>query len=393
MRKKFVCLILSGAALVACGKSQQEPAAGERSAPPAPEVAVVSITEQPLVLEQTLPARVAPLRIAEVRPQVSGIIEKRHFNEGSQVSAGDLLYTINSDDYEVQVVRTQADLAGARARLKNLQSEAERYGDLVKTRGVSRQQNERAQAEYQQGRADVQAAEAALQQARLNLSRTQIRAPIAGHISRTWLTEGALVSADQSQPLASIQQLDPIYIDIVQPAQQWLETRQKRVSGALQSAGDEVTVAIAGAEYTHRGNLRAEDASVSSETGVVTLRAEFPNPDGLLLPGMFVQAKIQAGIAPGVALVPQQAVHFNGRGEAQVWIVGDDQSVALRPVQLLASRGDHWALESGVSAGEQLLVEGSFKVYPGLAVNPVPWNPESTGEELASAASPVESRK
>ncbi|WP_074904195.1 efflux RND transporter periplasmic adaptor subunit [Microbulbifer thermotolerans] len=343
-----------------------------------PQVAVTKVSVGPMPVEYTLPARVAPLRIAEVRPQVSGILEKRLFKEGAFVNAGDLLYIINSDDYQIQVARARAEVMAAKAELETLKNEASRLKKLSEDDAISRQLSERAQAEYLQGLARVQVAEAALNQAELDLKRTEIRAPIAGVISRAWITEGALVAADQNQPLASIQQLDPIYIDIVQSGEQMLLVQQKLASGWMKPGNREVELIIGDQVYPHTGQIKATERNIDLQTGVLTLRAEIPNPDGLLLPGMFVRARVQLGVARAVALVPQQAVHFNGRGEAQVWVVGDDQSVSLRRVELLASKEHQWVLGEGLAEGERVLVEGSLRVYPGLVVDAVPWT--NTGE-------------
>lgn len=350
----------------------------------APEVAVITLQAQDFPVRTELPGRVSALRIAEVRPQVSGIVEQRLFAEGSDVKAGAVLYRINQDSYKVAVAKAKADHAVAAANLVNLTAVAERYGRLLASKSVSQQEHDQAQANYQQGLAQLEAAAAELESAQLNLARTQVRAPIAGRIGRSAITEGALVSADQPEALATIQQFDPIYVDIVQSSQQLLQYKRRLNAGNLKPADPTATLTLEdGQAFQQEGFLKLTELNVDPATGVVTLRAQFPNPDGLLLPGMYVRAGIEQGIESGVVLVPQQAVHYNEKNEPAVWVVGGDNAVELRPVTLLASEGNQWAIRAGLTTGEKVIVEGSLRVYPAAKVKPVVWSNPMQATNLA----------
>ena len=351
----------------------------------APRVAFIEAKRQELVLTQQLPGRVIAQREAEVRPQVSGIIEQRFFTEGADVHAGELLYQINRDSYLVAVAQATAQVAQVRALLVNREVEAKRYGQLLQGQTVSRRDADLAQANYVQAQAELAVAQAQLDQAQLNLARTQIRAPIAGRIGRSRISEGALVAADQEQPLALIQQFDPVYVDMVQSSEQLLDYRQRLTTGELKPGSASVSLLLPGKRhYSHPGTLILTEINVDPATAVVTRRAQFPNPGGLLLPGLFVQVQLEVGVAPQAILVPQQAVHYSARGEAQVWVLDDSDVASLRSVRLLRSEGDQWALAEGVECGERLVVEGSLKLYPGLKVTAEPWG-LATSVVLSSA--------
>lgn len=336
------------------------------------EVTVVTVQAEDHVLQRELAGRVSALRVAEVRPQVRGIIEQRLFDEGSDVAAGDLLYQINSDSYRVELARSQAELAAAQASLVHLRSVAERYTRLLRSKSVNQVDYDQAQARYQQGLADVAARKAAVDASQLTLKRTQVRAPIAGRIGRSAVSEGALVSTDQVQALATIQQFDPVYVDIVQSSKQLLEYKRRLTTGELVQGSAAVTLLLEdGKPYGTPGELKLTELNVDQQTGSVTLRAKFANPNGLLLPGMYVRAKVAQGAARQVILLPQQAVLFRAGQLPAAWRVGDDNRVSRQPLQLLESHGQRWVVSSGLSAGDRVVVEGSHRLTPKALVNPV----------------------
>ncbi|MCV6590272.1 MAG: efflux RND transporter periplasmic adaptor subunit [Marinobacterium sp.] len=365
----------------------------------ATEVAVIELASLNHTRQQQLAGRVAALRAAEVRPQVSGIIERRFFEEGADVQAGDLLYQINDDSYRVDLARARAQLASARASLVHLKSVAERYQRLLKSRSVKQIDHDQAQADYQQGLADVATRKAEVDAAELTLKRTRVRAPIAGRIGRSAVSEGALVSADQNKALATIQQFDPVYVDIVQSSKQLLQYRRQLVAGTLQQGPDDVSLTLEdGKTYPHSGKLRFTGLDVDPRTGVVTLRAQFPNPDGLLLPGMYVRADVVRGVAAGVVRVPQQAVHFGVSGpeadgsQPWSWKLNAENRVQRQPLQLLETDGAWWIVRDGLQHGDRVVVEGSHKISPDEQVNPVRWavSVSSSGELSPGELSPDE---
>ena len=351
----------------------------------APEVAVVTLAARDLHLETELSGRVSAMRIADVRPQVRGIIEKRFFEEGATVKAGEILYQINHASYSAALDQASANVAVANASLTNLRLISERYQKLAQTNNISRHDMEVAQANYQQGRAQLQASEAALKTAQIDLERTKIRAPIAGRIGRSLVTEGALVSAEQETALARIQQWDPVYVDIVQSSQQITQLKRnlavRTPSANLSASQSQVSLLLEdGQIYEQRGTLKFTDINVDPETGMVNLRAQFPNPDGILLPGMFVRTQVEQGTTAQVLLVPQQAVSYNEKNQPVVWVVNAQQIAEQRTLQLLGQRDNQWIVrerlplhESGLVSGDRVIVEGSLRVSPGLKVTTVDW--------------------
>ena len=325
------------AALLLAGCGEQEQVAG---APPAPEVGVYTVQAQPLTLTTDLPGRTSAYRVSEVRPQVSGILQQRLFTEGSEVKKGQQLYQIDPRTYEARLARAEANLTTA----ENL---ANRYERLLKTNAVSRQQYDDAQAAWKQAQAEVQVA-------RIDVQYTKVLAPISGRIGRAAVTEGALVTNSQAQELATVTQLDPIYVDVNQPITKLLGLRRALESGRLQNSGEN----------------RAE-VSVDPTTGSVTLRAEFPNPDRKLLPGMFVHALLKEGTQQEAILVPQQAVTRDARGAPSVWVVKADDSVELREVETLRTVGNAWLIGKGINDGERVITEGVQRVRDGITVKPV----------------------
>ncbi|WP_395764074.1 efflux RND transporter periplasmic adaptor subunit [Stutzerimonas balearica] len=343
---------------------------------PAPKVGIVTLQTEPYALTTELPGRTRAYRIAEVRPQVSGIIQKRLFAEGSEVKAGQQLYQIDAAVYE-------ATLKSAQAQLASTKSLADRYADLVKDQAVSRQA-------YDEARAASLQAEAEVERARIDLRYTKVLAPISGRIGRSAVTEGALVSNGQAQELATIQQLDPIYVDVTQPARDLLALRRDLEQGRLQKAGDnaaKVTLTLEdGSQYAHEGTLEFSEVSVDPGTGSVTLRATFPNPDRLLLPGMFVHAELVAGLKKEAILVPQQGVTRNAKGEATAMLVNAENKVEVRTLKVRSTVGNRWLVEEGLQPGDRVITEGLQFIQPGVEVNAVP----ATNVEPRTGAAPAD---
>lgn len=355
--------------LSSCGSSGNSSGVAEDNPPPLP-VSVVTVRAAPHPLYAELPGRVAAFRMSEVRPQVSGIVEKRLFEEGADVQAGDLLYRIDDASYRAVYKQRLADLAVAQASLVNLRISVDRYAQLVGSEGVSQHEYELAQAAFAQGEAQVKAAEAAVEAARIDLTRTEIRAPINGRIGRSSVTEGALVTVGQDEPLATIQQPDPVYVDIVQSSQEQVRNKRRLIRGDLLPGDRGVGLLLEdGAAYEFSGELKFSEMNVDADTGVVTLRAQFPNPHGLLLPGMYVRAKISQGTEPAAMRVPQQAVRYNGKGEATAWVINPAGEAELRYPEIISAAGDDWLVRSGMADGEAVVMEGSLKLWPGRTVD------------------------
>jgi membrane fusion protein, multidrug efflux system len=364
-------------ALAACSESQGQTNAGAPQMPPSP-VSVVEAQPEALPITNELPGRVAPTRIAEVRPRVSGIIVERVFEQGTQVEAGDVLYRIDPASFEVQVASAEATLQRARAVQSQARQVADRQAELANRRIASTQQRDDALAALAQADADVAVAEAGVASAQLNLDYASVKAPIAGTIGRALITEGALVSSTES--LATIQQLDPVYIDFTQSSAELLRLRQALAAGQLQSpAPGEAAVRMHmddGTEYPHPGRLLFSEASVDATTGQVTLRAEVPNPDGDLLPGMYVRVRIEQGIEPNAIAVPQQAVQRDAGGRSQVYVVTAENAAELRQVRVGRTIDTRVVVTDGLAAGDRVVVEGFQKLRPGAPVNAQPWPAE-----------------
>ncbi|MGA5585488.1 solvent efflux RND transporter periplasmic adaptor subunit SrpA [Pseudomonas siliginis] len=328
------------------------------SAPPPPDVGVYTVRSQSLTLTTDLPGRTSAYRVAEVRPQVSGILQKRFFVEGTEVKLGQQLYQIDPRTYEAQLRRAEAN----RTTAQNL---ARRYETLLKTKAVSKQQYDDALAAWKQAEADYQVA-------RIDVQYTRVLSPISGRIGRSTVTEGALVTNGQAQSLATITQLDPIYVDVTQPITKLLGLQQALESGRLQKTGEnqaEVSLTLDdGSAYPIPGTLKFSEVSVDPTTGSVTLRAEFPNPNRKLLPGMFVHALLKEGVQQAAILVPQQAISRDTRGVPSVWVVKADNTVEAREVQTLRTVGNAWLISKGVSEGERIVTEGVQRVRSGIAV-------------------------
>ena len=369
LRFTFI-LLMSALFLSACGRTDEDPAA--QGAGAAPAVTVVEVRTESVALQTELPGRTAPYLIAEVRPQVTGIVRQRNFDEGSEVEAGQLLYQIDPSSYQAAYDSAKANLAGAEADLYAARLTADRYAELVKTKAISKQANDEAVAALRQAQAGVAAAQAALDKAKIDLDFTRVAAPIAGRIGRSRVTAGALVTANQADALAVIQQLDPIYVDLTQSSTELLRLKRELEAGNLQRIdADSVPVRLIledGSEYGEEGRLAFSEVSVDETTGSVTLRALFANANGDLLPGMYVRARLSQAVRADAVLVPHAALMRDARGQAQVMVVNQANSVEARSVEASQSRGDQWLISAGLSAGERVIVEGLQRVQPGMQV-------------------------
>ncbi len=354
--------LLALLALLSACENQTSAAPEQAQAQQIPEVGVVTLVAEPFELTTDLPGRTAPFRIAEVRPQVDGIIEKRLFTEGSEVKAGEQLYQIDDSVY-------QSALNSAKAANLSSTSLSDRYKQLIQDQAVSRQA-------YDEARAASLQTQAALERAQIDLRYTQVRAPINGRIGRSAVSEGALVTDGQDAAMATIQQLDPIYVDVTQPARDLLALRRDLEEGRLQKVGNnaaQVTLQLEdGSAYPHEGTLEFSEVSVDAGTGSVTLRAVFPNPDNGLLPGMFVHAQLVAGTRSEAILAPQQGITRTPRGQATALIVNTDNVVELREVRTERTVGNRWLISEGLDDGDRLITEGLQFVQPGAKVKPVP---------------------
>jgi membrane fusion protein (multidrug efflux system) len=356
-------------ALTACDNKQQN--AGPPQAPMA-EVSVVTVERQSVPLATEMPGRTSAYRVAEVRPQVSGIVLKRLFEEGSTVKAGQQLYQIDPATYQAAVQSAHADLAKARANLKSVEAKAARYADLVQINAVSRQDYDDVVATQDQAKAQILVAQAAVETARINQDYTKVYAPISGRIGKSAVTEGALVTANQAVALATITQLDPIYVDVSQSSSELLRLRQAIAAGVVRQAGDQAAVRLtiegAGQPYAQEGRLKFSDVTVDQSTGAVQLRAVFPNPKAELYPGLFVRARVDQGVRDNSILIPQQSLVRNPDGSTVVWVVGDGNKAGPRPVTIGPAVGDQWLVESGLNAGDKVVVAGLQKIRPGAEV-------------------------
>ena len=360
--------------LAGCG---QQKSAGQAPPPSQPEVGVVTIQQQRVTLTTELSGRTAAQLIAEVRPQVGGIIQKRLFTEGSDVQAGQVLYQIDPATYQAAFSSARAVQARAEANLNTVRLKAERYRDLVGIKAVSQQDNDDAQAAFKQAEADVAFAMATVDTARINLAYTKITAPISGRIGRSTVTDGALVTASQPAALATIQQLRSMYVDVTQSSAELLKLKQNLASGLLKNNGAaQARVKLLledGSAYPLPGTLKFSEVTVDQSTGSITLRAIFPNPKQTLLPGMFVRAILEEGVSEQAILVPQRGVSRNPKGEAMVMTIGAGEKVEPRPIKVIRTVGDSWLVNEGLKTGDRVIVEGLQKARPGTAVKAVPF--------------------
>lgn len=332
-----------------------------------PQVSVYVVNSAPLSVTTELPGRTSAYRVAEVRPQVSGIILHRNFVEGSDVAAGQSLYQIDPATYQAAYNSAKGDEAKAEAAAAIAHLTVKRYAPLLSTKYISQQEYDQAVATARQADADVIATKAAVESARIDLAYTKVTSPIGGRIGKSSVTEGALVTNGQADAMATIQQLDPIYVDVTESSNDFMRLKQESLQ---QGSGTKSVQLIMenGQPYALRGTLQFSDVTVDESTGSITLRAIFPNPQHALLPGMFVRARIDEGISPDAILVPQQGVTRTPRGDASVMLVNDKNQVETRPVTASQAIGDKWLITSGLKAGEKVIVSGLQKVRPGVTV-------------------------
>jgi membrane fusion protein (multidrug efflux system) len=391
--KRFRLLsILAVAALVAggCGSVSAPP-----SAPPSGpvEVGVVTVHAERVVLTTELPGRTAAYLIAEVRPQVNGLIQERTFVEGSTVQKGALRYQIDPAPYQAAYEQAKAALAVAEAALPPLKLRTERLKELVAIRAVGQQDYDEASAALLKAEAGVASAKASAESARINLSYTPLRAPISGRTGKSSVTPGALVTAYQPTPLVTIQQLDPIYVDVTQSSSELLRLRRNLESGKLTRSGPvESRVKLLledGTPYSREGTLQFRDVTVDPATGSVVLRMVFPNPEAMLLPGMFVRATVEEGVLEHAVLAPQQGVTRDAKGNASTLVVDGSGKAAVRSIVTDRAIGDRWLVSSGLAEGDQVIVQGLQRVQPGVPVKAVPFDPGAPAAQQPAGAAPA----
>ncbi|MBP1204318.1 membrane fusion protein (multidrug efflux system) [Duganella sp. 1411] len=384
----LACAALTLAVLGACGKKDTAPAA-----PPPPKVSVVTVAPASVTLTSELPGRTEASRIAEVRARTAGIVLKRVFEEGGDVKAGEVLFRIDPASFQASFDSAQAAVAKAEANLAQADLKVKRYKPLLAAQAVSQQEYDDAVTAQKQAAADLATAKAARTNAGLTLGYATVTAPISGRIGRALVTEGALVGQGEATPMATVQQLDPIYVTITQSSTELLKLRRALAEGKLKSAGkDQARVSLVtedGQAYPQTGKLLFADVSVDQNTGSVSMRAEFPNPKRTLLPGMYVRARLEQGVNEAAITVPQQAVVRTQDG-ASVLIVGSDNKVVSQPITATANEGQNWVVSSGLKGGERIIVEGFQKAKPGLAVTPQPWaGPASPAPAAPATAAPA----
>ena len=374
------------------GCSKPKPAGPPPSGPP--EAGIIVVKPEKVSLTTELSGRTVSQQIAEVRPQVSGIILKRLFTEGSDVKAGQVLYRIDSAVFEAAYASAKAVQTRVEASLVSLRLTEGRYRDLVKIKAVSQQDYDNAFALLKQGEAELAVAKAAVETARINLAYTSVKAPISGRIGRSTVTTGALVTANQAAALATIQQLDSMYVDVTQSTADMLKLKQNLANGVLKKSGS-VKVKLLledGSAYPLPGTLKFSEATVDQSTGSVTMRAVFPNPSQALLPGMFVRAVVEEGINDNAILIPQRGVTRNPAGAAMVMTVGAEEKVEPRPIKVVRTVGDSWLVSDGLKAGDRVILEGLQKARPGTAVKAVPFG-SAPAAAPAGAPQPASAKK
>lgn len=366
-RVALLALLGLGLGLQACERT---------AAPPQPSgpipVTVVTLQAQPVTLTRELNGRTSPFLVAEIRPQVSGIIERRLFEEGGMVQAGQPLYQIDDAVYRANLASAQASLAQAEATRESARATAARMSKLIKSNAVSRQDYDDAIAALRTAEAQVKVAQAAVRNSQIELGYARISSPIGGRVGRSTVTQGALVTANQANALTTVQQLDPIYVDLTMSASELLQLRQELAAGTV-SKVDEVPVTILlenRTRYPHQGKLTFADLTVEPTTGSFLLRVVVPNPETLLLPGMYVRAVVALARRPQAVLAPQQGISRDPKGNASALVVTADNRVELRQVKVNRTIGDQWLIDSGLAAGDRVIVEGLQKVRPGAAVQP-----------------------
>lgn len=390
----MICLPL---ATTGCGPAPSVAGQGAGGAPPPAPVGIVVVEPAPVALVSELPGRIEPTRVAEVRARVAGIVQQRAFREGSDVKAGQLLFRIDPAPLQADLAAAEASLKRAEAALGLAGAEAARFAPLVEAKAISRQQYDQALAQHKLAQADLASARAARDRARLNLGYATVTAPIAGRIGRALVTEGALVGQGEPTPMATIQQLDPIYVDFTQPATELARLRKAFASGSVEKVtGEQARVALVlddSTEHPAPGRLLFSEATVDRNTGQVTLRAEFPNPDRTLLPGMYVRVRLEQGLDRRAIRLPRQAIQRESDGGAWVWVIGEGELPSQRSIVTGATLGDDQLVREGLKPGERVVVEGFQKIRPGAPVTAAIWTPgkgaPATGEGSAAAGRPA----
>jgi len=368
----FVLSALVGSvALTGCDQAAEQ---SQASAPKAVPVGVLTLKSQALTLKKELPGRISAFQIAEIRPQVSGIVQSRLFVEGKEVKQGQALYQIDPATFEADLAASEASVARAQASIASSKSKASRYSELLKIKAVSQQDFDEADAAYKQANAELLTAKAQLKSAQINLDYSHVSSPISGQISKSSVTVGALVSANQSTALATVTQLDPIYIDLTQSSNELTQLKKALSSGALSvdstSQTDVELIMEDGSIYPHKGTLQFSEVTVDPSTGSVTLRAKFSNPEKLLLPGMYARASIVEGVKADAILAPQRGVSRNSKGEPTAMVVSKENTVESRVLKVDRTIGADWLVTDGLMDGDKLIVEGLQKIRPGAPVNP-----------------------
>jgi membrane fusion protein (multidrug efflux system) len=377
MSRPYALFILAGLALAAsAGLTACSPSAAPApAAPPAPQVGVLTVQPRHVALKTILPGRTAPTLIAEVRPQVTGLVQARNFKEGAEVKAGAALYQLDPATYRAAFDSAKAALARAEASRATARLKAARSKELVALKFVSQQDYDEAAAALQLSEADVSAAGAAVETARINLGYTKVTAPISGRIGKSSVTAGALVTANQATALTTIQQLNPIYVDLTQSSADVLRLKRAFAKGELKKTpANAARVALLledGSTYSQEGSLQFSDVTVDQATGAITLRALFPNPQGDLLPGMYVRAVIEEGVREGAIVVPQQAVTRDNKGDAIALVVGADGKVEQRKLQTVRTIGSDWLIDAGINPGDRVIVDGVQRARAGIQVQAV----------------------
>jgi membrane fusion protein, multidrug efflux system len=365
--------LASSLLLAGCGNEKN---AGQKPPSAPPEVGVITVHPQRVALTSELPGRTAPHLIAEVRPQVNGIVQKRLFTEGTDVKAGQVLYQIDPASYQAAYDSAKASLARAEANYIPARLKEERFRGLVSVKGVSQQEYDDANAALKQSEADVAYNKAQVETNRINLAYTNVKAPISGRIGRSTVTDGALVTANQVAPLATILQLDTVYVDVTQSSSEAMRLKRNLEGGLLKSGAGQARVKLLledGTPYPLPGILKFSEVTVDQSTGSITLRAVFPNPKKTLLPGMFVRALLEEGISEKAILVPQRGVTRNPAGNAMAMVVGKEEKVEPRVIKVARTVGDSWLVSDGMKEGDRVILEGIQKARPGTVVKAVPF--------------------
>ena len=397
--RRRALLPLAGVAALGLALAGCKPGAAT-AAPPAPppaEVAIETIAPRRVAVTNELPGRVDAVRVAQVRARVAGILQKRLFEEGADVKAGDKLFEIDPAPFQANLASAQATLAKAEASQKQAQAVADRYKGLLEASAISRQDYDNAIAAALQTAAEVQVAKAAITNVTLNLGYATVTAPISGRIGRALVTEGALVGQNETTPLATIQQLDPVYFDFTQSSTDMLRLRRALESGTVKGVAPgaaQVTLLLEdGSVYQHPGKLLFSDISVDPNTGMLAARAEFPNPERLLLPGMFARGRLEQAVNENALTAPMRAVTRGAAGAATVLVVGAEDKVEVRPLKLADAVGDRWIVTAGLRAGDRIVVEGLQKARPGAVVKPVAAGQPAPSGQAAPAGAAASEKK